>query len=493
MRAASLIAALVASGACLAEEKHVKVLDTKSYETFVNSDDVSLVKFYAPWCGHCKTLAPEYERAAEALNGSSVRLGKIDCTQNDSICAKMGIEGYPTLKVFRNGKATEYSGPRDADGIVSRMRRMTLPLVSQLSLGKAVDFGKEHGVAIVGVFGSDSAGQKEAAAFEKIASEMREDHVFASIKPGVYMVKAFDEGHASFEPTNVKSASLTTSEGAEALRDWIQLESLPVMAEISQNNYANYMAKARPLAYLFYKGAEMRKEYGSFVEEVMRGFKGRVNAVYIDADQFDSHAKALTLPIDSWPGFVIHDHALDLKYPFKGEKLTHEVLAEFVQSFVDGKLEPTFRSQEIPDKDDGPVRTIVNKNFEELILSGKTDVLLEIYAPWCGACRRIAPTYEAVAASFANQSDKIIVGKMDGTENDIPKAAGITLTKFPTIVLFKAGKKGMVEMERASDKAEDFYAFIKANATNVVEPVVSGQNAGSPDVGSLVSEDKDEL
>jgi protein disulfide-isomerase A1 len=62
--------------------------------------------FLAPWCGHCKALKTPYENAATILLNSEkvINIGKIDCTAEYSLCQVQKIEGYPTLKVFRNGK-----------------------------------------------------------------------------------------------------------------------------------------------------------------------------------------------------------------------------------------------------------------------------------------------------------------------------------------------------------------------------------------------------
>ena len=99
----------------------VVILTEKNFKKLVlDSDDLWMVEFYAPWCGHCKSLAPEYNKAASALNGL-VKLGAVDMTTEKSVGSPYGIKGFPTLKFFGadKKKPIDYNSQRKADTIAN--------------------------------------------------------------------------------------------------------------------------------------------------------------------------------------------------------------------------------------------------------------------------------------------------------------------------------------------------------------------------------------
>ena len=80
-------------------ESHVKDLAGAAVFDMVTANRAWLVKFYAPWCGFCKKLAPTWDALSVALLGGEVSVGKVDCTLdlNKALCARYEVRGYPTL------------------------------------------------------------------------------------------------------------------------------------------------------------------------------------------------------------------------------------------------------------------------------------------------------------------------------------------------------------------------------------------------------------
>ncbi|CAI2179072.1 2892_t:CDS:2 [Funneliformis geosporum] len=479
-----------------AEESDVLTLTKDSFKTIVEPEKLILVEFYAPWCGHCKALAPEYEIAATALKDKNIKLAKVDCTTETQVCAEQDIKGYPTLKVFKDGNASEYNGGRKADLIINYMKKQALPAISDVNVENFDNFKDSDEKVIIGFFDENS--QEEFNTFSQIAEGLREDFLFgatgqkevitkAEVKPPtIILYKKFDEGKNVLEGTFTKD-EITT---------FIKKNSIPLLAEIGPDNYSSYVDSGLPVGFLFYENPEQRTKLGQEVEPVAKEFKGLISFVFIDANKFGQHADNINLKQD-WPAFGISKPEENLKFPFDQSKnITTEAVKEFVNQFVKGEIKPSIKSQPIPEKNDEPVVVLVADNFEGIVYDATKDVLVEFYAPWCGHCKKLAPTYEKLGEAYKAATDKIIIAKMDATENDLPVKATFKVSGFPTIKLFKAGDNEIVDYQ--GDRSyENIVEFLNTNAITKVDldvstPESSSTSESAPTTTAAAEEKHDE-
>ncbi|KAG7443989.1 thioredoxin-like protein [Guyanagaster necrorhizus] len=99
----ALIPSLV-TAAIFPEGTTVKMLDAKGFKKVMKANETSMIAFVAPWCGHCQKMAPEYSKAAKALH-PLLPTYAVDCDaeKNKRLCAEQGVQGFPTVKLFRRG------------------------------------------------------------------------------------------------------------------------------------------------------------------------------------------------------------------------------------------------------------------------------------------------------------------------------------------------------------------------------------------------------
>jgi len=128
--------------------------------------------------------------------------------------------------------------------------------------------------------------------------------------------------------------------------------------------------------------------------------------------------------------------------------LTVDKLQTFITQFKDKKLQPFFKSEEIPTDNSHPVRVIVGKNFESVVMNNEDDVLVKFYAPWCGHCKKLAPIWDDLATELKNVKN-LVIAKFDATANEVE---GVDVRGYPTLKWYpKGGKTAPVDYEGERD------------------------------------------
>ncbi|XP_047738861.1 protein disulfide-isomerase A6 homolog [Hyalella azteca] len=315
----------------------IELTDSNFDKLVKKSDEMWLVEFFAPWCGHCKNLAPHWAEAAGKLKGV-MKLGALDATVHTVKASEYGIQGFPTIKFFHNGEVTEYDGGRTASDIIAwatdkAAANIPAPEVKELTSPTGFDEAcKEHPICVIAVLPHILDCQ----------SKCRQGYIDMLTKLGdKYKQKQWG---------------------------WIWSEAMaqPRMEEALDIGGFGYPA----LAALNAKKMQFALLRGSFssdgVNEFLRDISyGRGRTAPVKGGELPKISKSE--PWDGKDGALPMDDDIDLS---------------------DVEL------------DDIETSKTEHSNFDKLVKKSDEMWLVEFFAPWCGHCKNLAPHWAEAAGKL---------------------------------------------------------------------------------------------
>lgn len=471
------------------DESHVLSLTKDTFDDVIKANKYVLVKFVAPWCGHCKSLTPAYAAAAKQLaeSGSEIKLATVDSTVEQDLAKQYDVKGYPTLKFFSEGATLEYNGGRTQDDIVSWLKKKTGPAAEEVKSVSDLNKFKESGeVVVIGAF-KDTDGDA-AAAFLQVAKSL--DGVQFGITSNGDVIKELEvKGDAVvlFKKFDEGRNDLTSSLDESNIREFIQGNQLPIIvdfnAETAQKIFGGDI-KVHVLLFNSKKSSDNEKLREEF-KGAAKKYRGKTLFVFVDSDEQENERVLEFFGLKSSEVPTVRLITLkDEMSKFKPEssEITSTVLTSFVQSFFDGKLKPHLLTQEVPeDWDKAPVKILVGKNFHEVAKDKKKTVLVTFIAPWCGHCKQLTPIYEQLGEKYKDAAD-IVIAKIDSTANELED---VKIQSFPTIKLFPKNSDDVIDYQ-GERTLEGLAKFIDSNGQD------SGPSAAEADEQNEEDEDEGE-
>ncbi|KAF9434822.1 hypothetical protein BGZ76_007355 [Entomortierella beljakovae] len=287
-----------------------------------------LVEYYAPWCGHCKALAPVYEELANNLKGK-VNVAKVDCTKNEEICNKEHITGYPTIKYHYKGGAVDYNKHRTVEHMTQFALGGTVPSVTAVTLSDFETLQNKHDVSYVYVAGPkadpeiDSIIDTLSQMFYTQAAIYKTSDPELATKLGVS-----GPGIAALKSNRVFPYKGSVTD-PKSISEWIKGSVAPILTTLSDENTGSVLSRPGWTVIGLFdpskpETVDARKELIETAYNYYTTLKERspldgrpFNFVILDASKWENYVRgAFNLDLNQLPAVFVINSRKEIYYPF---------------------------------------------------------------------------------------------------------------------------------------------------------------------------------
>ncbi|KAH8368110.1 hypothetical protein KR084_007024 [Drosophila pseudotakahashii] len=357
-----------------AEKQFAVELDPETFDAAIAGGNV-FVKFFAPWCGHCKRLQPLWEQLAEIMNVDEpkVIIAKVDCTKHQTLCGTHQVTGYPTLRLFKQGEeeSVKFKGTRDLPAITDFINQeLSTPAETDLGEAKREDVENPNLGKVV---------------------DLTEDTFAKHVSSGNHFVKFFAPwcSHCQrLAPTWEELAKELVKEPAVTISkiDCTQFRSI----------CQDFEVKGYPTLLWIEDGKKIEKYSGARDLSTLKS--------YVE--------KMVGVPLEKTEG-----KAGDEAEATKEAAGEEEAAKKLTPQQLTGEAE-----------------------FDEAIAEGVA--FIKFYAPWCGHCQKLQPTWEQLATESHQAQSGVKIAKVDCTA---PENKQVCIDQqvegYPTLFLYKNGQR----------------------------------------------------
>lgn len=307
--------------------KKAEVLTDESFHAKIKGE-TWIVDFFAPWCGHCKRLAPEMDKLVGMVDGTA-RVGTVDATANKNVANAFDVHGYPTLKLFQNdGKTvTDYKGPRDAEGLHRFIHKMESPPLELLATGEQVEaFAAAQPTSFVLL---SSASDSVRSAFKTLASARQAEVYFGVAKVPFSGIEGdvVDEGqHAVVAIADGKvRTTMALSASADELMAFIEDNYLPPCPELTMGSFYDFVnaGKQTVVALIDPAQTDPTTEYKEWICAAAKK-SSAYRYAWMDADQHSKFATSLGITADDTPVLAVLDAPSKIHYVHRNSSLSRD-------------------------------------------------------------------------------------------------------------------------------------------------------------------------
>ena len=345
------------------QENGVIILNDQNFLQSIADFNKLMILFYAPWCGHCKKLLPEYEKASNALKKEKIALAKIDAESNRRTSQMYGIESYPTIKVFIKQKEYSYDGERNEESIIYYMRKMSSDVLIKVNNIEQADKILKENYASIILFGND---QKIVSEFEASGRVNRDinfiqidnDDVIKYLNGTKYTISIYKSDDNEWIQYNNEIYD-------DDINDFIDLYAGPKIYYWDESGIKIVFQKNKPSLFFFADPSDDKyNDYEKLLNELHPKIFKKVKIVMLNNKDGEEKrisdfigVKDSDLPCVK----IIHSTQYRVKKYSLKKEINESNIIEFVNDFSNNKLIPELKSENKKRENDGPILYITGK------------------------------------------------------------------------------------------------------------------------------------
>ena len=347
--------------------------------------------------------------------------------------------------LYSNGKSQDYTGGRTTDTIVQWINKKSGPASLEVSCDGLVD---KVSSGLNMVYFGDFSGElfdnfmavakgNEVYTFFHAAGACAATHGAKANSVSVF--RSFDSSPVHYSGAN----------SLDAINEWMDATSVPMVIEFSEDYIEPIFGKGKSAVILFTNDKDAA--YNKVFTEAAEAMNGQILFVVSGTENGIQQRLAEFVGVDasSAPTLRLLSPGEDMqKFVYGGDlsSVSVNAIQNWVNDFKAGNLKPHLKSEPVPESQ-GPVTTIVGTQWEEIVMDSTKDVLVKYYAPWCGHCKALAPTWEELGEAVASNPN-LVIAKFDATANEV---AGLQIRGYPTLKFYPKDNKSGIDFEGERD------------------------------------------
>ncbi|OCH93224.1 thioredoxin-domain-containing protein [Obba rivulosa] len=336
----------------------VLVLDNSNFYHAVAESPV-FVKFFAPWCGHCKKLAPTWTQLA-GLMQHRLTIAEVDCEENKALCMAEGVNGYPMLFYYAGSRdtKTEYTSGRKLPQLKAFAEKVSGPAVQELRYDELVAKVAEHPVLYLLLHSpSDPRTMNLVVEASKVLFgspplyTSTSSHFFThfNVEAGQSVILALKDGEATRAAASyILSPNANTKTGKDALVSWLLRHRLPSAMELDSDSFQEVMyASHKPLVVIAATPASQVSSVAQQVRQIAQRWRHQkgddaVVFTWMDADKWEKWLKSMYgVKAETAPRIVVSNHTRLVYYDVDQFGVPIELSQTSIFSAVNGALSRT--------------------------------------------------------------------------------------------------------------------------------------------------------